>query len=124
MKKILIVIFLFSLKFTIYSQNSSYTEIKDLKILENKIEANTSKINTIISDFVQEKKLDYLDATITSKGKFWFKKSNFLRWEYFEPYKYLIVINAGKFYIKNESKVSVYDVNTNKVFKEVKHGAR
>ena len=42
-----------------------------------------------------------------------------LRWEYTVPYKYLIAINKDKMYIKDNGKVSKYDINSNKMFKSI-----
>jgi outer membrane lipoprotein-sorting protein len=42
-----------------------------------------------------------------------------LRWEYSSPSKYLIVINKDKVVIKDEKKTTKYDMNSNKVFKEI-----
>ena len=48
-----------------------------------------------------------------------FKKENLLRWEYNTPSKYLILINKDKVIIKDEKKTTKYDMNSNKVFKEI-----
>lgn len=77
---------------------------------------NTSSIE---SDFTQEKNLSMLSEKIVSKGHFVFKKDNLLRWEYNSPTKYLIVINKDKILIKDEKKITKYDMNNNKVFKEI-----
>jgi outer membrane lipoprotein-sorting protein len=60
-----------------------------------------------------------LSEKIISKGHFVFKKDNMLRWEYQSPSKYLIVINKNEIMIKDEKKTSKYDMNSNKVFKEI-----
>lgn len=104
---------------TAFSQKSPFTKVVNVKLLEEKINENSNKITTIKSDFIQEKKMDYIDEVITSKGKFWYKKENNLRWEYFEPYVYIIAIKNGKFSIKDGKKVSTYDIKTNVVFKEI-----
>ena len=96
-----------------------YTPVKDIKALEIKINQASAKTETIVSDFIQEKHLEYLDAVIESSGKFWFKKDDQLRWEYTEPFKYIIVINDGKFIISDEGDVSEYDTKSNKAFKKI-----
>jgi outer membrane lipoprotein-sorting protein len=118
MKHLLLLIF-FLTSLAAHSQESGYTKITDHSILEREINNNSNKINSIKSDFIQEKKIDYLDVVIESKGKFWYKKESFLRWEYNEPFKYVIAIANGKFSIQDNGKVSVYDVATNVVFKEI-----
>lgn len=89
------------------------TELKELLIKENK------KINTTESDFIQEKYISVLSEKIVSKGHFYFKKTNALRWEYYAPFNYLIVLNSGKMYIKDGDKVSKYNSSANKVFKGI-----
>lgn len=101
------------------AQDNTYKPVPNKKAVETLINQQSAKTNTIICDFIQEKHLEYLDETIISKGKFWFKKENKLRWEYNTPFKYLILINNGKFIIKDGNKTSQYDVNSNKAFKQI-----
>ena len=93
--------------------------MKDTVALKAKIEAMSKTVNSIESDFTQEKNISVLSEKIISKGSFKFKKENMLRWEYSTPYKYLIVINKDKIWIKDEKKTQKYDMNSNKVFKEI-----
>ncbi len=97
----------------------SYKLVKDSVALKLKIEAMSKATTSIESDFTQEKSLSVLSEKIISKGHFVFKKDNLLRWEYQTPSKYLIVINKEKIIIKDEKKTSKYDMNSNKVFKEI-----
>ena len=100
-------------------QATDFTQVMDLKALEEKLNSNLEKINSIKSDFIQLKELEYLDETIVSKGQFWFKKENQLRWAYDEPFEYVIILNNGKFIIKDESIVNVHDINSNQAFLEI-----
>lgn len=75
-----------------------------------------SNFKTITSNFVQEKYLEYLSSTIISKGKFWYKKDNLLRWEYTEPFKFLVIKNGDKVTIKDENNTSIYNKKPNKAF--------
>lgn len=114
MKKILFFIFLSSL-----ALGQTFKPVKDTSALRAKIEMMSKTVNSIESDFTQEKNLSLLSEKILSKGHFVFKKENLLRWEYSTPYKYLIVINKEKIWIKDDKKTSKYDMNSNKVFKEI-----
>jgi outer membrane lipoprotein-sorting protein len=111
-----IIIFLF-IPFLSFSQ--SYKMVKDTLLLKQKIESMSKSTTSIESDFTQEKNLSMLSEKIISKGHFVFKKENLLRWEYNSPSKYLIVINKEKVVIKDEKKTTKYDMNSNKVFKEI-----
>ena len=109
--------YLFVLPLVSFSQN--FKVVKDTTALKLKIEAMSKNTTSIESDFIQEKNLSMLSEKIISKGHFVFKKDNLLRWEYISPSKYLIIINQNKIMIKDEKKTSKYDMNSNKVFKEI-----
>ena len=100
-------------------QSTEFIPVKDLTALEEQLNSNLANINSIKSDFIQQKELEYLDETIVSKGQFWFKKENQLRWAYNEPFEYAIILNKGKFIIQDESIVSVYDIDSNQAFREI-----
>lgn len=99
--------------------SQSFKLVKDTTLLKQKIESMSKNTSSIESDFTQEKNLSMLSEKIVSKGHFVFKKDNLLRWEYNSPTKYLIVINKDKILIKDEKKITKYDMNNNKVFKEI-----
>ena len=110
---------LFLLIFPFISFSQTFRLVKDTLVLKLKVENMSKALNSIDADFVQEKNLSVLSEKIISKGHLMFKKENLLRWEYFTPSKYLIVINREKVFIKDEKKTSKYDMNSNKVFKEI-----
>lgn len=94
--------------------------MKDTAAFKIKVDKMSQGTNSLESDFTQVKNLAMLSEKIVSKGHFCFQKQNNLRWEYSEPYKYVIVINKEKILIKDENnKVKKYDMNANKVFKEI-----
>src|ERR1700752_681669 len=111
MKKLITLIFISQ-----FAIAQNFKAVKDTSALKQKIESMSKTVNSIESDFTQEKNLSMLSEEITSKGNFKFKKENMLRWEYSTPYKYLIVINKDKIWIKDEKKTQKYDMNSNKIF--------
>jgi outer membrane lipoprotein-sorting protein len=103
-----------------YSQvPPGFKPMKDTIAFKQKMESQSKLINTIESDFTQEKYLSVMSENIISKGHFCFKKTNMLRWEYTTPYVYLIAINKDKMFIKDNGKVNKYDINSNKMFKSI-----
>jgi outer membrane lipoprotein-sorting protein len=54
-----------------------------------------------------------------SEGKFYFRDENMIRWEYFSPFKYLIVINNEKLTIQDEGKTNTYDLSTGNIFSAI-----
>jgi len=93
--------------------------MKDIAGFKTRLNSMSATISTIESDFVQEKNLSVLANKITSRGHFCFKKENNIRWEYMQPYKYLIIINKDKIFIKEESNQKQYDIQSNRMFQEM-----
>lgn len=85
----------------------------------NDLIAASSSVNTITSDFVQEKNLSVLSEKIISKGRFAFKKENNIRWEYIEPYRYLIIISNNQMLMRDEKSKKQIDIQSNPLFKEM-----
>lgn len=96
-----------------------YKKMVDQSTFKTKMTAEAKKINTLSSSFEQEKYISVMSEKIKSSGTFLYKKENKLKWEYTAPFKYLIVLNDGKMYIKDKGKVSKYNVNSNKMFKGI-----
>ena|SRR6218665_466769 len=119
MKKIITLLFA-CIGFSAFAQApKGFSTMKDTTAFKNKMEAQSKLTNTMESDFTQEKYLSVMSENIVSKGHFYFKKTNMLRWEYTTPYSYLIAINKDKMFIKDNNKVNKYDINSNKMFKSI-----
>ncbi|MGZ3863732.1 MAG: LolA family protein [Bacteroidia bacterium] len=113
------VLLLFALFVSAFTFSQPFKPVKDTIMLKEKILNISKQTNSLESDFTQVKDLSMLSEKITSKGHFCFKKENQLRWEYITPYSYVIVINKQKVLIKDEKKLKTYDMQSNKVFKEI-----
>jgi len=96
-----------------------FKPVSDDTQFRSQLKQMAAKMLTIDSDFTQEKHLSMLEEKITSKGHFSFKKENRVRWHYLTPINYLIIINGDKITIKDETKVSSYDMKSNKIFNEI-----
>jgi outer membrane lipoprotein-sorting protein len=79
----------------------------------------TRNTQTIEASFIQEKNLSVLSEKIITRGRFLFKKEKKLRWEYTEPFHYLIILNNGTMFIQDEEKQSRIDIRNNKMFAEI-----
>jgi len=94
--------------------DTTFNEVKDTAALSKLLTDMSKTLQTIESDFVQEKYLSVLTESITTKGHFTFKQKNQIRWEYTDPYSYIIIIKGGKMQIKDEDKVTNFDMSGNK----------
>ncbi|HLV37847.1 outer membrane lipoprotein carrier protein LolA [Xanthomarina sp.] len=94
----------------------SVTEAESLKTLV-KQQALTTK--TISSNFTQYKHLDFLSNDIVSKGKLAFKTPDLVKWEYTDPYNYVIIFKNETLFINDEGKKNQVNMGSNKLFKEL-----
>ncbi len=100
-------------------QYAGYTIMKDEAAFKTQFKTASQKINSIKSDFIQDKNLSLLDDKITSKGKFWFRKENAVRMEYTSPFQYLMVVNGTDVYIKDSKKENRISSRSNKLFQQI-----
>lgn len=98
---------------------SDFKPITNSADFTRKFSEASAKINTIKSDFTQEKHLSMLEEKILSKGKFWFKKDQKVRMEYLSPTQYLIIMNDKTFRIKDESGDKKMATGGNKLFQQI-----
>ena len=101
------------------AQYPGFTELKDQESFKQAFAAATKTTESIKSDFIQEKTLSMLSDKITSKGKFWFKRENRVRMEYTQPFPYLMILNAGRIYVKDGQKENRISAGSSKVFQQV-----
>lgn len=104
---------------SVHCAAGGFREMKDTARFIRQLNAMTNSLKTIESDFVQEKNMAMLEEKIISRGTFCFKKPGMIRWQYNEPYKYLVIINNNKVLIKDENKTNKFDMKSNKVFRKV-----
>jgi len=97
----------------------TYKPMTDIEAFKSKLADMAELTSTISCDFVQEKNLVVLSEKIISKGQFCFKKENNIRWEYTEPYRYLIIISNNQLYTRDNKNQKQYDIQSNKMFKEM-----
>ena len=101
------------------AQYAGYGPVADLAKFKAAFAVAAQKTSSIKSDFTQDKNLSMLSEKITSKGNFWFKKDSRVRMEYTQPFKYLMILNKDKVYIKDGQKESKVSTKSNKMFQQI-----
>lgn len=115
-----IKIFLLLLSCTVLPmQAQQMKKLTDLKDFEARLLQEAKKIESIESSFTQIKYLDVFDEKITSKGMFYYRKSNKICMDYAQPMNYLIVINNNKLKIVSDGKKSITDLSANKMMNQM-----
>jgi outer membrane lipoprotein-sorting protein len=101
------------------AQYPGYTILNHPDTFKKSFALATAATESIQSNFSQEKTLTMLSEKMNSTGKFWYRKKDNLRMEYIQPYPYLMILNAGKIFIKEGQKENKISANSNKVFQQV-----
>jgi outer membrane lipoprotein-sorting protein len=101
------------------AQHAGYQPISDVAAFKKQFASEATKINSISSNFRQEKTLTALTETITSEGIFNFKRANKVRLEYRKPFSYLMVMNGDKMLVKDDGQVNTVNLKSNKLFQQV-----
>jgi outer membrane lipoprotein-sorting protein len=112
-------LFLLLITCTLAGAQEKYTQMTDISGFMSGLEKMSASTRTIESDFVQEKSLTVLAEKIISKGVFLFAMENNIRWEYTQPYRYLIIISNGQLYTRDDRNRKVYDIESNRMFSEM-----
>ena len=97
----------------------SMKKMTQLQTFENNLAKEAQTVQSIESDFTQVKYLDVFDEKVTSKGKFYYQKSNKICMEYFHPLNYLLVINGSKLKIVSDGKKSIMNLSSNKMMNQM-----
>ena len=119
MHKIKLTILILVIVMGVKAQYPGYSPVTDLAKFKTEFSAVTTKTTSIKSDFTQEKNLAMLSEKIISKGYFWFKKDSRVRMEYTQPFKYLMILNKDKVYVKDGQKENKVSTKSNKLFQQI-----
>ena len=87
--------------------------------LKTKVQALSASTETITSDFIQYKHLDFLSNDIESSGKLAFKSPERVKWEYTKPFAYSVIFKDESLFINNDGNKSAMDLASNKIFKQL-----
>ena len=91
----------------------------EITIFKNQIKEVSEKTQTITSDFVQYKHLDFLTEDIKTSGKMAFKAPNWVKWEYTKPYEYSVIFKNDVLLINDGGTKSDVKMSSSKLFKNL-----
>lgn len=101
----------------VFAQNTAMSAA-EAKTFVTKISSESKEIKTLQSDFVQTKKMDFLDKNIVTQGRMSLKSPNTLSWKYTKPYQYSIIFKENKIFINDQGKKSSVDAKS-KTFEKI-----
>jgi outer membrane lipoprotein-sorting protein len=116
---VLLCLLLFVAGKSSFAQYQGYQTVSNLPAFKKEFAQQATKINSISSNFRQDKTLTALTETITSNGVFYFKRANKVRMEYKKPFAYMMVMNGDKMLVKDEGQENTVNLKSNKLFQQV-----
>ena len=93
--------------------------MEDPEVFRLEMQEASMKTHSISSDFIQLKYLSFLEEKVQSEGLFYFKKENMLRWEYTNPFYYLIIFSGDTVHIQDDNNSYLYDASSGRMFREI-----
>ena len=100
-------------------QQNGWQPVEDPRPIIDGIRESGREIRTMQCDFAQEKELSFLEEKVHSSGKFYFERENKIRWEYEEPYSYIIIMNGNLIRIEDEGRSNTLDASSNRLFSSI-----
>lgn len=94
-------------------------DVAEIAAFKKQVQAAASATETITSDFVQYKHLDFLDNDIETFGLLVFKSPGLVKWEYTQPYQYTVVFKGDQLLINDGGTKSNVDIGSSKLFKKL-----
>ncbi|MBW8358932.1 MAG: outer membrane lipoprotein carrier protein LolA [Weeksellaceae bacterium] len=84
----------------------------EIRNFTTQISAENKKIKTLQANFVQTKKIDFLNKDLVTSGQMALQSPGLLSWRYTKPYQYSVVFKNSKIYINDQGKRSSIDAKS------------
>lgn len=91
----------------------------EIAAFKEKVIASAKATQTIKTDFVQYKHLDFLANDVKTSGNMVFKSPNLVKWEYTHPYQYSVIFRQDQLLINDGGAKSKVDIGNSKLFKKL-----
>jgi outer membrane lipoprotein-sorting protein len=103
----------------ILPSDTAFRIMRDTNAFKQRMKNFGNTFNSLECNFVQKKSMQMLKKPVVSKGLFVYRKPSQVRWEYTEPFVYVIVISNNKITIKDETRTNQMDMTANTTFMEM-----
>lgn len=118
MRNIVLFFFLICVSTTIIGQEATMNAF-EIENFKKQVIVSSKNTQTIISDFVQYKHLDFLENDIETSGKLAYKAPGLVKWEYTQPYQYSVIFKKDELLINDGGTKSNVDIGNSKLFKKL-----
>lgn len=111
-------ILIFFLSATAFAQNTPLT-VTEITRFQDNVALIAKDIKSVSGDFTQTKYIQLMQDEAVSTGRMYYKFPNLLKWEYYTPYNFIIVLKDNQLLINDEGNKSVTSLNSNKIFEKL-----
>jgi outer membrane lipoprotein carrier protein len=118
MRNYFLLLFFIAFSSTIQAQDVAMNA-SEIAAFKEKVIASAKATQTIKTDFVQYKHLDFLADDVKTSGKMVFKAPGLVKWEYTNPYQYSVIFKEDQLLINDGGTKSKVDIGNSKLFKKL-----
>lgn len=94
----------------------SNAEISGFK---KEVALQVENLETLSSDFIQTKHIQLMEDKMVSTGRLFYKFPNILKWEYKDPYHYVMIFKENQLFVNDEGDKSISNLKSNKLFEKL-----
>ena len=109
--KLNIISFLLLL-FGVFTSAQTKMNAAEIRQFTNLVSAESKKTKTLQANFVQTKKMDFLNKDLVTSGQMALQAPGMLSWKYTKPYQYSVIFKNGKMHINDQGKKSTFDAKS------------
>ena len=118
MKKVLSILYTLSLSFAIFAQEMQ--PIVNVDDFEKNLKESAEKIQSVESNFRQEKFMKVFSEKMISTGMFYYRKPNKISLQYDKPMQYAVTINGDRLQTVSAGKKTTVNLGSNKMMTQMK----
>lgn len=91
----------------------------EISTLKKQVAQQASGLQSLESDFVQLKHLDFVDKAIKSAGKLYFKSPQRIRWEYTTPFAYYVIFDDTRLFVNDGGNTKDVSLASNALLRDI-----
>ena len=118
MNKHLIILLSLCLTFS-FGLSQEFKLVENPAFIQEKIIESNRSTESLKANFTQEKHMSILNKPFISTGNLAYKAPDKIKWEYEQPFSYIVVLVKNRVTIKDGDDLQNYDMSQNAVFKEI-----